>query len=731
MTGPRKSTREPQADMSWASHVMEHSPVPFVLLTGDFHPPVIEYGNQAFHRMVGVLEDLTGQTFNDVKITLRRQDKTSGNIETWDPNPQGTPPLQDQPERQTHGNWRHGEEIDACSVLTGETWTCDLVRHDGTWGILQAVVATHYPAGRTKPVWIVQFLPLTGFDEAFGFAAPPAQRALDALSQISELLAIEDQPSPLASIASIIEETCPVDWAGFFLENRGLEYSESIRAPRRGRHRTEYPGLDAEMTGGQDPVLQMLVGQHSAPIIVDLAATNDPGTRTRELCEHLEEIWNVHGFTPKGPVLMQAIAGRSGVLGLIVLACPEYNELGEPFDVQDLGPENLKVISAIARRIGTTLDNARLYEREHELAEALQQSMVPTQVDVAGLDVWTYYAPSNEHARVGGDWYDILYVDDHTVGVVVGDVVGHDLEAAAAMGQLRSITRSYAFDRVSASKVLERVDRLVDGLDISRQASMVYGRLREGKDNGSWTLEYARAGHLPPIVVRDGKALLLNDAGGGLIGFVPRARESATVRLRPGDVVLFYTDGLIERRDRSMQAGLQELQDFAETVPRSAASQWGELLLHALADAPEDDVALVVVRIPVRDELAVQGIDTTRSYRATFPGEASSVSRARHLMVRLCQEWDKPQATYAELVMSELAANAVLHGYGQFALRVFDLGDDIRIEVEDQNPEGPIQLDGHSDRYGGYGVKIIDRLATWGWSPKGAGKVVWAHVPVG
>lgn len=715
---------------------IEDSPVPYVLLKGEFSPPVVEASNRAFRELLGVDSTPSGQTFNDLKITLRRQDKRTGNIETWGPQASrrgsggGSAVSTRHIPSPAEALWRHGEEVHSHQVLRGEVWTADLVHSEGSWGIVQAVIAPLATSPGASQRWVVQFLPLTGFDEAFGYAAPAAERALDALSQISELLSAESQTSPLAEISRILEATFPVDWVGFFLEDKGLEYSETIRPPARPRHRGDYRSRDVDGSGAVDPVLQVLVGKRIDPVLLPCGFDAEESTRTRAFMDHLDDVWDVHGFTPRGPLIIQAILGRSGVLGAIVMACPETNELGEPFEVPDLGTESLKVLSAVSRRIGTTLDNARLYKHEHELAEALQQSMLPTQVDVAGLDVWTYYAPSNEHARVGGDWYDILYVDEQTVGVVVGDVVGHDLEAAAAMGQLRSITRSYAFDRVSASKVIERVDRLVDGLDIPRQASMVYGRLRESKSRGTWQLEYARAGHLPPILVRDGEAILLDDAGGGLIGFLPRPRSSATIRLRPGDVVLFYTDGLIERRDRSMQAGVKELQEFAQTVPQCAADQWGELLLRALADAPEDDVALVVVRIPVRDELSVQGMDLARSYRATFPGDPSSVARARHVIMRLCDEWDKPHTTFAELVMSELSANAVLHGYGQFALRVYDLGEDLRIEVEDQNPIGPIRMDGHGDRYGGYGVKIVDRLANWGWSPKGAGKVVWAHVPV-
>src|SRR5690606_37211266 len=106
-----------------------------------------------------------------------------------------------------------------------------------------------------------------------------------------------------------------------------------------------------------------------------------------------------------------------------------------------------------AHRVGVALDVMRLYAREHRLAETLQRAMLPEQAEIPDLDVWTYYAPSAEHAQVGGDWYDVLQIDDGLVGIVVGDVVGHDIEAAAVMGQLRSVVRSYAFERGSPGSV--------------------------------------------------------------------------------------------------------------------------------------------------------------------------------------------------------------------------------------------------------------------------------------
>src|SRR5690606_38878592 len=128
--------------------------------------------------------------------------------------------------------------------------------------------------------------------------------------------------------------------------------------------------------------------------------------------------------------------------------------------------------------------------REHRLAETLQRAMLPEQADVRDLDVWTYYAPSSGHAQVGGDWYDVLQVTPEHVVLVVGDVVGHDVEAAAAVGQLRSVVRSYAYESADPSAVLGRVDQLVSGMRVPRSASLVLVVLE--RDGEGWRARYSR-----------------------------------------------------------------------------------------------------------------------------------------------------------------------------------------------------------------------------------------------
>jgi anti-sigma regulatory factor (Ser/Thr protein kinase) len=352
--------------------------------------------------------------------------------------------------------------------------------------------------------------------------------------------------------------------------------------------------------------------------------------------------------------------------------------------------------------------------------------MLPEQVHVAGLDVWTYYAPAGEHAQVGGDWYDVVHVSDEAVGVVIGDVTGHDVGAAATMGQLRSIVRSYACELVDPATVLERVDKLVAGMRIAREATLAYAALTPL--DGAWEVAYIRAGHLPPLLVRDGRVTALDGGGSLLIGIGQPVRETAHATVVPGDVLVFYTDGLVERRDRSMRDGVAALADLCGRLTATDAAGVGEELLAQLADAPEDDVAVVVVRVPDPSRADVGG-DGPPQRRWQLPADTSSIARARHAVVTTCAAWDIPEARAAELVVSELVANAVVHGWGRVDLRLADLGaDGLRIEVEDSNPAAPTELDGHDSRIGGFGLQIIGRLADWGWQPTERGKVVWAQI---
>ncbi|WP_233575221.1 SpoIIE family protein phosphatase [Cellulomonas sp. PhB150] len=555
------------------------------------------------------------------------------------------------------------------------------------------------------------------------------RRALGIVAQVSDLLMdVDDRMTPLHEIASLLTDTI-VGWARFYVNDGGLRPADGIDShhPPSGKGRRHgAPARVAEQGGDQTPgpdsVQLLLDGVKERPVDLPLDGWFPRGSASSWLAAH------AHAQGPHelvdGPsrAAVFPVSGRRRVLGLLVV----LPRAGRGLD--GLEQSARTVLELTARRVGLVIDNARLYDREHRLAETLQRAMLPQQADVDGLDVWTYYAPNAENVQVGGDWYDVLQISPDVVGVVIGDVVGHDVEAAAAMGQLRSVVRSYAYDITTPGPVLERVDQLVAGMRIPRSAGLVLSTLT--RSAGSWRLEYSRAGHLPVLHVRDGAVVALMEGGGPLIGFGGEGRSTQSLALDPGDVLVYYTDGLIERRDRGLREGIDALTEVVGGVTARDSAGIGEEILSRLADHPEDDVAVVVVRVPDPRDHLERG-RSPRRRRWSLPSEPASIGRARHAVVRTCHAWDMPNAANAELVVSELVANAVLHGFGHVSLQLYDTGDGLRIEVEDGNPAPPIATDGHPGRVGGFGIKIVERLADWGWRPSARGKLVWAKVRPG
>jgi PAS domain S-box-containing protein len=553
--------------------------------------------------------------------------------------------------------------------------------------------------------------------------------ALALIATVSDLIMDLDDPTTLRAISELLTRQV-VAWAGFYVDDDGLHAADGVDGTRSSgaRSRRAASGLPpvfltrrsspADVT---DPVRLLLDGASEDEVVLDLGDRAPVTTASGWLAAEVAE--RVAGPLPGvGRVHVLPVPGRHRVLGVLVVV---------PRDPAGLDEQTGTVLRLTARRVGLAMENVRLYAREHRVAETLQRAMLPEQAEVEGLDVWSYYAPNVVYAQVGGDWYDVVQIAPDVVGVVIGDVVGHDVEAAAAMGQLRSVVRAYAFEVTEPGPVLERVDQLVGGMRIPRSAGLVLTTLTRqptADEDGCarWRLAYSRAGHLPALLVRDGTVTLLNEAGGALIGFGSGRRRTAYTDLAPGDVLVFYTDGLIERRDRALPDGLAALEQVAAAASARDAAGIGEELLARLADSPEDDVAVVVVRVP--DQTDTSGHGGVRSRRWQLPGEPASIGRARHAVLRTCHAWEIEDVANAELVVSELVANAVLHGWGRVTLRLHDTGDGLRIEVEDSNPTPPVATEGHPGRVGGFGMRIVEQLADWGWRPSRAGKVVWARV---
>src|SRR4051812_13404985 len=258
----------------------------------------------------------------------------------------------------------------------------------------------------------------------------------------------------------------------------------------------------------------------------------------------------------------------------------------------------------VARRGALALDNARLYGRQLKVAETLQHSLLTPPPQPDGLEIAVRYRPAALYQQVGGDWYDAFEQPDGATLLVIGDVVGHNVEAAAAMGQIRSILRGIAYDRPETpAQVLTRVDGVLTGLRIGTLATALVARLEQTDEQaaaGLRTLRWSSAGHLPPLLLRpDGRVQVLDSRPERLLGIDQpgHRRRNHESTLHPGDTVLLYTDGLVEHGHRDLDAGIVELADVLGGLAGVPLDELCDKLLVRLITRPtDDDIALLAVR---------------------------------------------------------------------------------------------------------------------------------------
>jgi PAS domain S-box-containing protein len=287
------------------------------------------------------------------------------------------------------------------------------------------------------------------------------------------------------------------------------------------------------------------------------------------------------------------IRGLREVLGAVTLG---RSERPEPFTAADIA-----LLEDVTRRAGLGLDNARLYQRQRKVAETMQRHLLPQLPRVQGYAMTARYLPAPDASQVGGDWYDAFTLTDGAMAVVVGDVVGHDLDAAAGMAQLRNMLRAYAWSQEKPpSRIVEWLDQASLSIAEVSMATMVFARMTVAYD-GHCELSWTNAGHPPPLLVsHEGVATYLTDGHGVLLGLEPeQKREDATALLPPGSTLVLYTDGLIESPGHSIDEGLERLRRTAASLAHRALDPFTDLLLErARAPHNDDDVAVLAVRIP-------------------------------------------------------------------------------------------------------------------------------------
>ncbi|MFC8430974.1 SpoIIE family protein phosphatase [Streptomyces sp. NPDC057253] len=275
--------------------------------------------------------------------------------------------------------------------------------------------------------------------------------------------------------------------------------------------------------------------------------------------------------------------------------------LGRAQDQVDFTTADLPLIEDIARRAGLALDNARLYQRQRKVAETMQNHLLPQMPRVPGLEMTARYLPAPDASQVGGDWYDAFSLSDGATALAVGDVVGHDLEAAAGMAQLRNMLRAYAWaHKEPPSAIVARLDEAVMHITDVSMATMIFARVEE-RDDCHWELTWTNAGHPPPLLIsHDGLAHFLTDGHGILLGTGVRTpRTDASAVLPPGSTLLLYTDGLIEAPGQTLDEGMQHLRRHAASLAHRPLTSFTDQVLRRVRHVRnDDDVALLAVRAP-------------------------------------------------------------------------------------------------------------------------------------
>nr|BFD81004.1 hypothetical protein StreXyl84_04050 [Streptomyces sp. Xyl84] len=306
------------------------------------------------------------------------------------------------------------------------------------------------------------------------------------------------------------------------------------------------------------------------------------------------------GF-PEGHPVMRTLLGvpltvRGTVYGNLYLADKED---GTPFRDDDEA-----LLTALASAAGVSIENARLYERLKGATEQFQRRMLPVLPDLAPLSVQARYEPASELPRLGGDWYDATLLPDGAVFVVVGDVTGHDVEAAPLMAQIRNMLRALAFDRCGPpGLVVDRLDRALAMYGEPTAATLVAARI-EHEPGARYTVRWTNAGHPPPLLVTaDGAVDVLAPEEHGIpVGVDPALpRPDHSVALPWASTLLLFTDGLIERRGQDIDAGLRQLAARAAALATAPLHALCDALI-TRQDAYDDDVALLAVRLPAAPE---------------------------------------------------------------------------------------------------------------------------------
>ena len=509
------------------------------------------------------------------------------------------------------------------------------------------------------------------------------------------------------------------------LQEHGGEPPLRLTAPiglRRAAHLSVNPGTpEAVLQPGQlehypagSPQADSLVAGRTIVASVSSGALDQWLSWHKTRAERVKE-YGIHS------TMSVPIQARGQTLGVAVLT---RFRRPDPFSADDV-----LLAEEITTRAAVCIDNARRFSRERETALALQRSLLPRSLPrTAAVDAASRYLPA-ARAGVGGDWFDVIPLSGMRVAMVVGDVVGHGIQASATMGRLRTAVRTLADIDLAPDELLTHLDDLVvrlsaeagnDGSPGEVGATCLYAVY----DPVSRHCTLARAGHPPPVVVPPGGVPQQVDLPAGPpLGLGGLPFESAELDLREGSVLSFYTDGLIETRDRDVDASHQMLCDALETYSDSL-DETCDRVLHALlpSGGALDDVALLLAR--------TRGLPASQVATWHIPADPALVAPIRKQVVEQLDTWGLQEAAFtAELVVSELVTNAIRYGAHPIRLRLIHDEATLICEVSDTSHTAPHLRRAKTWDEGGRGLLLVAQLTQrWGSRHTADGKTIWAEI---
>ncbi|WKU48530.1 SpoIIE family protein phosphatase [Streptomyces sp. VNUA116] len=493
--------------------------------------------------------------------------------------------------------------------------------------------------------------------------------------------------------------------------------------PTKGLHRTVVHGFR-----GDCPFYPVGERVHLRPTTPQLRCL----TSRRTVLE--PDLRDAPGWVSQDPVAAQRILAHNvhSLIAVPLLARGIALGIASFYRARDpapFGDDDRSLAQELTTRAAICIDNARRYTREHAMVLALQHSLLPHGFpEQNAVEVAHRYLPAE--SGVGGDWFDVIPLSSARVALVVGDVVGHGLHAAATMGRLRTAARNFAELDLPPDEVLTHLDNLVGRLDREEGGGDacagipgIIGAtcLYVIYDPTTQECTMARAGHPPPALVRpDGIVTFPELPAGPPLGLGGLPFETAEFLLPEGSQLVLYTDGLIEDRRRDFDTALEDLRRALSHPNRPPEDTCRAVLEAVVPSHPDDDIALLVAR--------THALDPERIATWDLPADPALVSSVRAAVTRRLAEWGLEETAFAaELLLSELVTNAIRYGSGPIQVRLlYDRA--LTCEVADTSSTSPHLRHAADTDEGGRGLFLVARLSqSWGTRYTPEGKVIWAE----